>query len=1140
MWIVRLALRRTYTFVVVALLIAVLGGVSIYRMSTDILPQIDIPVVTVVWQFTGMPADEIESRIVLINERVLTASVNGIQHIESQSLDGVGVIRVYFQPGAQIAEAETQVTATCQTLLKIMPPGITPPYIVRYSATSVPILQIAVSSDTLTEQQIFDYCTNFVIQQLGTVQGARVPQPWGGKQRQIMVDLDLDALYGRGLSPSDVSAALANQNLIIPAGTAKMGSTEYDVRLNSSPDAITAFNFIPIKTVNGIPIYMKDVAHVRDGYAIQTNIVRRDGRRAVLMTILNAEGASTLSVVERVRAALPAIQAQLPPELKMEFLFDQSVFVRAAVDGVLKEGAIAAGLTALMILLFLGSWRSTLIVATSIPLSILASVIVLWALGQSLNTMTLGGMALAVGILVDDATVEIENVHRNMAMKKPLRQAILDGASQIAVPAFVSTLSICIVFVPVFFLTGPAAYLFVPLAMAVVFAMLASYFLSRTLVPTMVLYLLPVEARAEAEQVETHQPPPSLWSLLRRPWRMYTIFNALFDRLRTAYRGLLAWAIDHRLLTAAGMLGFAIGSAALFPRLGEDFFPSVDAGQLRLHVRAPAGTRVEDTEQIFGEVENAIRDVVPASERSMILDNIGLTQSFTVMAYIDNGTVSNADGEILVSLNPNHRPTADYIARLRTELPRRFPQCSFFFEPADITSQILNFGLPAPIDVQVVGINRQGNLLAAQKLRKAMAKIPGIADVHLQQITDRPELHLDVDRTMASELGLTQQDVSGSMLVSLSSTSQVSPNFWVNPANRVNYRVAVQTPEYRIDSIDTLMNTPILGIPTSKSEPSSASGTQSMTSTSNSTMTTPPQPPQLLSNLVNLSRTTSSANINHYNVQPVYDVFAGTQRRDLAAVAADVRHIVDAARSSLPRGTQIAIRGQVDTMNSSFVGLATGLVFALLLVYLLMVVNFQSWLDPFIILTALPGALAGIGWMLYVTQTTLSVPALMGAIMCIGVATSNSILMVTFANDRRHEGTNARDAALAAGATRLRPVLMTAMAMIIGMLPMSLGLGDGGEQNAPLGRAVIGGLLVATVFTLVFVPVMYSLLRRKPPRKMAQDDAEAASEAPEPMSPSFAAERPFAAQLSYAENTDWPSHNGSHNREENNDERQRH
>jgi multidrug efflux pump subunit AcrB len=1072
MWIVRLALRRTYTFVVMALLIAVLGAVSIYRMSTDILPEIDIPVVSVVWQYFGMPADEVETRIILINERVLTASVNDIEHIESQSLDGVGVIRIYFQPGAKIAEAETQVTATCQTLLKIMPPGITPPYIVRYSATSVPVVQISVSSDTLTEQQIFDYAANFIIQRLGTVQGARVPQPWGGKQRQVMVDLDLDALYGRNLSPSDVSAAITSQNLIIPAGTAKMGATEYNIKLNSSPDLIDLFNQIPVRTVNGIPVYIKDVAHVRDGYAVQTNIVRRDGRRAVLMTVLKGEGSSTLSVVQRVRDAMPAIQAQVPPELKVEFLFDQSIFVKAAVEGVLKEGAIAAALTALMILLFLGSWRSTLIVATSIPLSILTSIIVLWAMGYGLNTMTLGGMALAVGILVDDATVELENVHRNFGMKKPIRKAILDGAAQIAVPAFVSTLSICIVFVPVMFLTGPAAYLFTPLALAVVFAMLASYLLSRTLVPTMVLYLLPAEVHlyAEGEHSESAGGGPI--------WRVHQAFNRQFERLRSTYQRILDWALDHRALTVAAMLGFALASLALFPRTGRDFFPSVDAGQFRLHVRAPAGTRIEETERIFGQVENAIREIVPDSERALILDNMGLTQSFTIMAYVDNGTVSNADGEILVSLKPEHQPTADYVAELRRELPARFPQCTFYFEPADITSQILNFGLPAPIDVQVVGVDRVGNLAVAQKLQKEIAKVPGIADVHLHQMTDRPDLRLIVDRIMSSELGLTQQDVSGSVLVSLSSTSQVSPNWWVNPDNRVNYRVAVQTPEYRIHSVDTLLNTPIIN-----SQTSAAGRTQTIAGE------TQRPPPQLLGNLVNLRRSISPANVNHYNVQPVYDIYANVQGRDLAAVAADVQQAIEAIKADLPRGSSIVVRGQVGTMNSSFEGLAAGLGFAVLLVYLLMVVNFQSWVDPFIILTALPGAVAGIAWMLYMTQTTVSVPALMGAIMCIGVATSNSILMITFANDQRHgepgsvsAGSDARGAALTAGATRLRPVMMTALAMIIGMLPMSLGLGEGGEQNAPLGRAVIGGLLMATFYTLFFVPVMYSLLRRKPPK----------------------------------------------------------
>jgi CzcA family heavy metal efflux pump len=1076
MWIVQLALRRTYTFVVMALLIGVLGLVSIHRMSTDIFPEIDIPVVSVVWQYTGMPADEIEKRVILPNERVLTTSVNDIEHIESQSLFGVGVIRIYFHKGAKIEAAVAQVTATSQAILKIMPPGINPPYIVQYSATSVPVVQIAVSSDTLTEQQIYDYASNFIIQRLGTVQGARVPQPWGGKWPQVMVDLDLGELYARGLSPQDVQSAINSQNLIIPAGTAKIGDTEYYVKLNSSPDLIAAFNDIPVKTINGIPIYVKDVAHVRMGYQVQTNVVRRDGRRAILMTILKGEGASTLSVVNRVREALPGIQAQLPPELKMELLFDQSVFVRAAVEGVVKEGAIAAGLTALMILLFLGSWRSTLIVAISIPLSILTSVIVLWGMGHSLNGMTLGGMALAVGILVDDATVEIENIHRNLGMRKPIRQAILDGAAQIAVPAFVSTLAICIVFVPVVFLTGPAASMFFPMALAVVFAMLASYLLSRTLVPTMVLYLLPKEVHLYAEG--EHGPATGGGPI----WRFHQAFNRLFDRFRSVYQGLLDWALDHRFVTVAVLLGFAFGSLALAPRIGQDFFPAVDAGQFRLHVRAPSGTRIEETERTFQQVEDVIREIVPESEREMILDNMGMTPSFTTRAYIDNGTVSNGDGEILVSLKERHHPTADYVARLRQELPRRFPNCTFFFQPADITSQILDFGLPAPINVQVVGVNREGNLAVAQKLRQEMKKIPGIADVHIHQISDQPTLRLDVDRVMASQLGLTQQNVTGSVLVSLSSTSQVTPNYWVNPDNRVNYVLAVQTPPERINSVEALMNTPIInGASSSPLAPVGGEGSGVRGS-----------PPQLLSNLTKLRRTVSESVVSHYNVQPVFEVYADVQGRDLGGVSADVQRVVDSLRPELPRGSTIAIRGQVESMNSSFTGLAAGLVFAVLLVYFLMVVNFQSWLDPFIILTALPGALAGILWMLYVTQTAISVPALMGAIMCIGVATSNSILMITFANDQRHEGHDARGAALSAGTTRLRPVLMTALAMIIGMLPMSLGLGEGGEQNAPLGRAVIGGLLVATLFTLFFVPVMYSLLRRKAPAPESSEGTPAA------------------------------------------------
>jgi CzcA family heavy metal efflux pump len=1066
MWIVQLALRRTYTFVVMALLIAAVSVVAVNRMSTDIFPEVDVPVVTVVWQYSGMPADEIEKRIILINERVLTASVNDIEHIESQSMNGVGVIRIYFHKGAKIEAAVAQVTATSQAILKIMPPGINPPYIVQYSATSVPIVQIAVSSDTLSEEQLYDYASNFIIQRLGTVQGARVPQPWGGKWPQVMIDLDQDELYARGLSPADVATAVNQQNLIVPAGTAKIGATEYNVKLNSSPELSQDINELPIKIVDGVPVYVKDVAQVREGYLVQTNVVRRDGRRAILMTILKSEGASTLSVVQRVRAALPGIQAQLPPEVKMELLFDQSVFVQAAVEGVIKEGAIAAGLTALMILLFLGSWRSTVIVAVSIPLSILTSVVVLWALGQTLNTMTLGGLALAVGILVDDATVEIENIHRNLAMKKPLRQAILDGAAQIATPAFVSTLAICIVFVPVVFLTGPAASLFLPLALAVVFAMLASYLLSRTLVPTMVLYLLPREVGlyTGGEHGGTGGGPI---------WRVHQAFNRLFERLQSGYRLLLDWALDHRAVTVAALLLFAVGSLALAPRIGQDFFPEVDAGQFRLHVRGPSGARIEETERIFGQVEDVIREIVPEEERELILDNMGLTPSFTVRAFIDNGTVSNGDGEILVALKHGHRPTREYVARLREELPKRFPDCTFFFQPADITSQILNFGLPAPINVQVVGVKREENLAVAQKLKKEIANIPGVTDVHIHQITDAPDLRLDVDRIQAGQSGLTQKDVTDTVLVALSSTNQVQPNYWVNHKTRVNYVMAVQTPPNRIDSTETLLNTPIIKGQTNGQ-------------------------PQLLNNLVTLRRGRSETVVNHYNVQPVFEIYANVQGRDLGSVSADIQRVVDATRSELPRGSTVAVRGQVESMNSSFTGLGAGLGFAVLLVYLLMVVNFQSWLDPFIILTALPGALAGIVWMLYTTGTTLSVPALMGAIMCIGVATSNSILMITFANDQRKEGHDARSAALSAGATRLRPVVMTALAMIVGMLPMSLGLGEGGEQNAPLGRAVIGGLLVATVFTLFFVPVMYSLLRRRPPKAETTDAPSESHIAPIP------------------------------------------
>jgi multidrug efflux pump subunit AcrB len=1062
MWIVQLALRRTYTFVVAALLILVVGLVAVRRTPVDNFPDINIPVVTVVYLYSGMPADDIEKRILLVTERVLTASVNDIEHMESTAYTGVGVIRVYFNPNAKIEAATAQVTATCQTVLSNMPQGTTPPYIVRYSATSVPVAQIAVSSETLTEAELYDYAANFIIQRLGTVQGARVPQPYGGKPRQVMVDLDPDQLYARGLSAADVSAAVNAQNLILPAGTAKVGETEFNVKVNSSPEVVEAFNQIPVKTVNGAPVYLRDVAQVRDGYAVQTNVVRRDGRRAVLLPILKGEGASTLDVVERVRAALPNIQAQMPPELKLEVMFDQSVFVREAVDGVLKEGAIAAGLTALLILVFLGSWRSTLIVITSIPLSVFCSIIALAAVGETLNVMTLGGLALAVGILVDDATVEIENVHRNMAMRKPLRRAILDGAQQIAVPAFVSTLAICVVFVPVVFLTGPAAYLFVPLALAVIFAMMASYLLSRTLVPTLMLFLLKGEAAQYASG--RHGDATGVFG------RLHARFEHAFEALRQAYRGLLHWALTHRGLAAGAMLLFALGSFALLPVIGRDFFPTVDAGQIRLHVRAPAGTRIEETERIFGQIEGVIREVIPAGETDTILDNMGVSPFYTNTAYINNELVSGYDGEILVSLTHDHRPTADYIRRLRQELPRRFPDCTFDFLAADITGQVLTFGKPAPINVQVVGVKREENLAAARKLRDRMARIPGVVDVRLRQIPDAPELRVDVDRVMASGLNVTQQEAARSLLVSLSSSFQGTPNFWVSPKNGVNYRVAVQTPQGKIDSVDALLSTPV----------TSAGG--------NAAGDAPRPAPQLLSNLAVMRRGEGAGLISHYNVQPVYEVCATVQDRDLGGAAEDVRRAVDEARAGLAKGSTIAIRGQIESMDESFTGLGFGLLFAVLLVYFLMVVNFQSWVDPLVILGALPGAAAGILWALFATGTTVSVPALMGGIMTVGVATANSILMVTFANDRRAAGRTALEAALDAGSTRLRPVLMTALAMIAGMLPMSLGLGDGGEQNAPLGRAVIGGLLVATCYTLFFVPVVYSVLRRRPPSPAGDAD----------------------------------------------------
>jgi multidrug efflux pump subunit AcrB len=1039
MWIVELALRRPYTFVIMSLLILILGVLAIFRMPTDIFPEIDIPVVSVIWSYTGVSPEEMAEIITVRSERAFTTQVNDIEHIESQSLPGIAVIRVYFHQGAKIDAAVAQLAASSQSVLKSLPTGITPPNILRFNASSVPILQLGISSDTLPEQQLYDLGYNFIRTQLSNVQGAAFPLPYGGKPRQVSVDLDPRALYAQGLSASDVVNAINNQSLILPSGTVKIGGHEFTVRLNSEPELASAFNRLPVRVVNGATVYVGDVAHVRDGFQVQTNIVRHNGARAALLTVLKNGGSSTLEIVDKLKAMLPRVRSTLPASLNLRLMFDQSVFVRVAIQGVIREAVIAAFLTGLMILLFLGSWRSTIIVCVSIPLSILTSLAVLNLMGETINVMTLGGLALAVGILVDDATVEIENIHRNFGLGKPIVKAILDGAMQIAVPAFVSTLCICIVFVPVIFLTGAARYLFTPLALAVVLAMMASYLLSRTLVPTMVRYLLAAEAGG-------HQGPERT-------------FERWFNRLRDGYRDLLEAALAHRVMVTSGFFLICAVCLALTPFLGQDFFPQVDAGQIRLHVRAPAGTRIEETEQYFAQVESALRRVIPKDELTDIIDDIGLPYSGLNIAMSDSATIGPFDGEILVSLREGHQhSTWDYVRELRKTLNRDFPELSFFFQPADIVGQILNFGLPAPIDIQVVGplANARANYALARQIERRLTRIPGAADVHTHQVVDVPELMFQVDRTRAQQLGLTQKDVANSLLISLSSSTQIAPNYWIDPKNSVDYPVSVMTPQYRVDSTSELLRTPI-----------HAAGRTS---------------PQLLTNVGGLERDTTASVVNHWNVQPLYDVYANVQDRDLGAVAVDVDNVLAEMTPKLPKGSFFETRGQIATMRSSFRGLAMGMVFAILLVYFVMVVNFQSWLDPFIILMALPGALGGIVLMLFVTQTTLNVPSMMGAIMSIGVATANSILLVNFANDLRETGEDARTAALEAGFTRLRPVIMTALAMIVGMLPMALGFGEGGEQNAPLGRAVIGGLLLATVATLFFVPVVYSVLRRSPPK----------------------------------------------------------
>jgi multidrug efflux pump subunit AcrB len=1044
MWIVRLALARPYTFIVMALVIILLTPVVLLRTPTDIFPEINIPVISLVWTYTGLQPQEIEQRITSSVERGLTTLVNDIEHIESQSLGGIAVIKVFFQPGANVQTALAQTTAISQTFLRFLPPGTTPPLLIIYSASTVPVLQIGLTSDRLSEQQIFDYGNNFIRTQLATVQGAATPFPYGGKQRLISVDIDYAALQAKNLSSVDIVNAVNAQNLVLPTGTAKLGALEYNVEMNGSPRTVAELNDLPVKTVAGSTIYLRDVAHVRDGFSPQTNIVMANGQRGVLMSIYKTGNASTLSIVDRVKATLQEYRPQLPEGLTLTTFFDQSLFVRAAIQGVLREALIAACLTAFMILLFLGNWKSTLIIAISIPLSILVSVLCLSALGETINIMTLGGLALAVGILVDDATVEIENINRNLAMGKETVQAILDGAQQIAVPALVSTLCICIVFIPMFFLSGVAKFLFVPLAEAVIFAMLASYMWSRTIVPTMAMYLLSAD---DEYHPELHQGEKM--GLFRRYQQG---FERAFERFRSGYRIALASAMHNAVLFSVCFLIFCILSTGIVFFLGRDFFPQVDAGQIRLHMRARTGLRVEETSRLADQVNAEIRRTIPDKELVTVLDNIGLPYSGINLTYSNAGTIGTADAEVLVQLKPERdKPTSYYMNALRKKLPDEFPGVQFFFQPADIVTQILNFGTPAPIDVQIVGPNQMGNYYAAMKLANQMRHIPGAVDVHVQQAFDSPTLYMDIDRTRAQYVGLQARDIAQNVLISLSSSFQTAPNFWVDPKNGVSYSVAVQAPQYRIDSLRTLENTPITAAGSSVA-------------------------PQILGNLVTTSTVARPASISHYNVQSMINVYASVNGRDLGSVSDEVIRLTKDLEKQLPKGSRLVLRGQVQTMKSSFYGLGVGLVGAIVLAYLLIVVNFQSWLDPFIIITALPGALAGICWMLLVTHTTLNVPSLTGAIMCMGVATANSILMVSFAREQMNEGKSPFDAALEAGFVRIRPVIMTALAMMIGMIPMAIGLGEGGEQNAPLGRAVIGGLLFATLATLFFVPCVFCII----------------------------------------------------------------
>ena len=1053
MWIVRVALARPYTFIVLAVLILLVSPVMILRTPTDIFPNIDIPVIAVAWQYTGMNPEELEGRLTNTFERLLTIVVDNIEHIESTTVNGQAIIKIYLQHGASLDTANAQVTSGSQTILRFLPPGTLPPLIINYRASTVPILQLGLSGNGLSEQQLNDLGQNFLRPQLVTVPGSVIPFLYGGKQRQVMIDLNPGLMQSKGLAPQDVLNAVQAQNLILPSGTAKMGPFEYDVRLNASTRTVPELNDLPVKVVGNSTIYLRDVANVRDAFAPQTNIVRQDGRRGALVTVLKAGNGSTIDVVKGIRGLLPRVAQTLPPEFKIVPLADQSIFVRGAVNGVIRETVIAGCLTGLMILLFLGSWRSTLIIAVSIPLSILTSVMILSFLGETINIMTLGGLALAVGMLVDDATVEIENINRNLAMGKETVQAILDGAQQIAVPALVSTLCICIVFLPMFFLGGVARYLFVPLAEAVVFAMLASYLLSRTLVPTLARYLL----RREQQDSDGSRNPLV---------RFQQAFERGFERLRDAYHALLTALVHRRALFVPTFLLTCAAAFLLIPWLGQDFFPNTDSGQFILHLRAKSGTRIEETAKLCDLVEGTIRREIPGSEVDNILDNIGLPYSTVNFMHSTSGLIGAGDADVMVSLKEHHHATDGYVQRLRETLPREYPGTTFYFVPSDIVTQVLNFGLPAPIDIQIEGADIEGNREVAARVLHEIERVPGIADARIQQAFDYPEFDVDVDRTKAAQAGYTERDVANSMLNSLSGSFQITPMFFLNYKNGVSYNLVTQTPQYSMQSLQDLQNTPLNAATAAR--------------------------PEILADVASIKRANEMEVINHYNIRRVVDIYAAVQGRDLGAVGREVTHIVDANRKSLPRGSFITIRGQLQTMRTSYLGLLGGLVFSVVLVYLLIVVNFQSWLDPFIIITALPAALAGIVGFLFVTHTTLSVPALMGAIMCMGVGTANSILVVSFAKERLLHHGDPIEAAIEAGFTRFRPVLMTALAMIIGMIPMALGLGEGGEQNAPLGRAVIGGLLCATVATLIFVPAVFSLLhgRRDPAAAQVQSKGE--------------------------------------------------